>query len=58
MTYRAGDVHGLANAMVSLMKEPALLARMQAESVAIARSHDIDSAAAAIEEIVKKGLER
>lgn len=53
LTYRAGDVSGLATAMVSLVLDTKLRESMQRESVAIARTHDTAYAARVIEDVVK-----
>jgi glycosyltransferase involved in cell wall biosynthesis len=55
LTYRAGDVVGLAAAMQKMVGDPALRVRMQRASVDIASLHDLDHAAAAIEKIVSGG---
>jgi glycosyltransferase involved in cell wall biosynthesis len=52
LTYRAGDVEGLAAAMKKMVGDPALRVRMQQASIDIASLHDLDHAAAAIEKIV------
>jgi len=55
LTYRAGDVEGLATAMARLLAEPDLRARMQEASFAISREHDLDHAAQVIEGVLVRG---
>lgn len=55
LTYRAGDVEGLAAAMQRMVCDRALRIQMQQASVDIASLHDLDHAARVIEEIVLGG---
>lgn len=52
VTYRAGDVKGLADAMSALMLDATRLTSMQQASWDIAQSHDVDHAVNVIESII------
>jgi len=52
LTYKMGDLSGLARAMERLVGDPTLRTRMQQASVEIAATHDFEFAAAAMERTV------
>ena len=55
LTYRSGDVEGLAAAMKTLLEDAQMLRRMQAASMEIAAGHTPDVAAQVIENVVVTG---
>ncbi len=55
LTYRSGDVKGLAAAMKTLLEDAQMLRRMQAASMEIAAGHTPDVAAQVIENVVVTG---
>lgn len=55
LTYRSGDVEGLAAAMKAMLGDAGMLHGMQAASVAISKGHSLDIAAQVIESVVMKG---
>lgn len=55
LTYRSGDVGGLAAAMKTLLEDVEMLHRMQAASIEIAKEHSPDVAAQVIERVVVTG---
>jgi len=52
LTYRAGDMEGLAQAMQALLHDTELLQRMQRASLEVARQHDMIHAADVIERLM------